>query len=651
MPAAVAPQSSHEGNNSKRSPLQPHPHARPAGWWSALAVGVLAACLTFAVFQPAIRGGFVWDDHGLITKRHDTLDQWSDAVAAFGRAATAGEGVQYYRPVMIASFVADSRLSNGFDARVFHRTNVLLHAANVVLVALLLTALGSGPWAAGIGALLFGVHPLQTQAVALIFGRNDLLLIPPIVGMLVADALVRRRAPRLADALVTLGFAFTLWTKETGIVSPAFLIAIDLLWHRRPLSSLRTRLPLFAMLAVVTVLYFATRLIVIGALIDAGSYGYVAPLARIPLAIAILGYYIRHVVLPIGMAPSPYHPGLIDLGAADFWIAAAVVFGFALATLGAIRHAPRVAAGLLVFVVALMPVSALVASMKVPILDHRTYLPMLGIAIAAGALDRLSATALGRGVAALALAALAALTAARVPSYGDSLTLWALSVEAAPASDYSRNNYAAALMDAERYPEAIAQLREALRLNPDYDRARFNLAGCLDYVRQTHEALREWEILAERRPEDAAVQVSLGRIRARLGDDAGAVTAFERAATAKPNDRATLRNLADALDRQGAPERALSWRRRLTELDPENAAAWIGLGRSALAAHQPVDAVAAYERALALGPESGQLRSELGRALFDAGRWPEAAAQVRRSRELGVVDPQLVRKLDEVGAL
>lgn len=650
MPAPIAPQSFREGNNSERSRIQPHRHAPRVGWWSAIAAGALAACVTLAVFWPATRGGFVWDDGGLITKRHDTLDEWSDAVAAFGRAATAGEGVQYYRPIMIATFVADARLTNGFEASAFHRTNVFLHGVNVLLIALLLATLGCGPWASGIGAALFGLHPLQIQAVALIFGRNDLLLIPPIVGMLLADEVVRRRGtPRLADALVLLCFALTLWTKETGIVAPAFLIALDLLWHRRPLAGLRARLPLFIGFGVVAALYFAARLAVIGAMIDAGSYGYTAPLARIPVAIAIVGYYVRHVVVPFGMAPAPYHPGLVDPTAPELWIATAFVLGLVVTTGVTLRRQPRVATGLLVFAVALLPVTSLVAPMKVLILDHRTYLPMLGIAIAAAAVERWSATVAGRAVAVTVLVVLAGTTTVRLPFYADSLSLWALAVEAEPESDYARNNYAATLMDADRYLEAITQLREALRLNPDYDRARFNLAGCLDYTRQTHEALREWEILAERRPNDAGIQNSLGTIRGRLGDQVGAAAAFERAAAARPDDRNTIRNLADALDRHGAVDRAVPWRRRLTELDPQNAAAWIALARSLLTANQGPEAASAYERALQIGPDSGQLRVELGRALFQAGRWPEAAAQAKHGRELGVVDQYLIQRLAEVG--
>ena len=123
-----------------------------------LFVALLAGALTIAVFWPASRGGFVWDDANLITTRHDALDEWSDIPAAFGRAATAGEGVAYYRPIMIASFVVDAKLF-GFEAPVFHRTNVLWHGMNVALVVLVLVAYGCRLWTAAIAASLFGAAP------------------------------------------------------------------------------------------------------------------------------------------------------------------------------------------------------------------------------------------------------------------------------------------------------------------------------------------------------------------------------------------------------------------------------------------------------------------------------------------------------------
>lgn len=641
--------SSHEGNKSSPSRKPPEQRDRPTEWWRVLGVALLAGALVLAVFWPASRGGFVWDDGGLITNRHDTLDEWADIPAAFGRAATAGEGVAYYRPLMISTFVVDARLF-GFDAPAFHRTNIVMHAVNVALMVLLLVAYGCALVPAAMAGLLFGLHPLQCQAVALIFGRNDLMLVPPVVAMLVADEVVRRRGrPRLADVLVTLAFAVTLWTKETGIVAPIFLVLLDLLWRGKSWRDLRARIPLGIACAVVTLLYLATRIAVIGAALDTGTYGYVPPLERPALATAILGYYVRHAFLPWGAAPAPYHAGLVDPARPDLWIAAGVVATFAVATAFALRRNPRLACGLLMFATGLLPVLAIVAQMKVLILDHRTYLPLLGLAFGAAAWRSLERDVASRVASVLVLVGLAVLTSRRLPSYHDSVSLWALGVEAAPSSDYARNNYGAALMDADRFPEAVAQLREALRLNPEYDKARFNLAGCLDYLGDRAGALREMQVLVERRPRDVGVLSRLAGMQSRAGDFAGAQAAWEKAVAVKPDDPGFVRNLADVLERRGSVAAALPLRRRLTELQPNDTGHWASLGRVLAGTGQSAEAVGAFQRAISLDPANGAAHIQLAQTLWQIGRWNEAAVEASRARALGLVDPGLMQRLAEAG--
>ena len=244
-------------------------------------VALFAGALTIAVFWPASRGGFVWDDANLITTRHDALDEWSDVPAAFGRAATG----RRRRRVLPADH--DRELRRRRQALRLRGAGVPSHQRPVArherrarrARPRARTAVGSGRPPSRHS--LFGLHPLQCQAVALILGRNDVQLVTTVALMLVADEVVRRRGrPYLADALVALGFALTLWTKETGIVAPIFLVLLDVLWRGKSWSELRARVPLAVALGVIVVLYFATRVAVIGAVLDTGHYGYVPLLDR-----------------------------------------------------------------------------------------------------------------------------------------------------------------------------------------------------------------------------------------------------------------------------------------------------------------------------------------------------------------------------------
>jgi hypothetical protein len=67
--------------------------------------------------------------------------------------------------------------------------------------------------------VLFAVH-LQMQAVALVLGRNDEMLLSPVAAMLIADELCERRGlHRLGTALVGFWYAVALYTKETAVVA------------------------------------------------------------------------------------------------------------------------------------------------------------------------------------------------------------------------------------------------------------------------------------------------------------------------------------------------------------------------------------------------------------------------------------------------
>ena len=83
------------------------------------------------------------------------------------------------RIVLMSSLIVDRQVGGGEPAA-FHRTNVALHGVNTAVVWLLLAAFGASALAASLGALLFGAHPIQAQAVALLLGRNDLLLLAPV---------------------------------------------------------------------------------------------------------------------------------------------------------------------------------------------------------------------------------------------------------------------------------------------------------------------------------------------------------------------------------------------------------------------------------------------------------------------------------------
>jgi len=199
---------------------------RIARRWLAPAPALIVAL----VYLPALSNGLVWDDITFLSDLPLYRDPalWLEALRRpFVISAN------YFRPLALLTFVAELRIG-GLNPTLFHLTNVLLHAFNAALVAVLarhLWPLGDGDDAAGgwlaVGAgLLYGLHPALLEGVTFISSRFDLLLTAFLLLALVADVTLRQR--RVARALaVGLAFLLAALTKEMAVA----LAVVLPLWH------------------------------------------------------------------------------------------------------------------------------------------------------------------------------------------------------------------------------------------------------------------------------------------------------------------------------------------------------------------------------------------------------------------------------------
>lgn len=134
----------------------------------AIAFALLASGLTFIVYVPALSAGFVGDDF-MILHRLRALTRAGDVGRFFGT-----EFFEYYRPLGFVAQAIDYAIA-GSDPRQFHLTNILLHSLNTILVLLLGRQLSPHSPAGPLGALLFGLHASNHEAVIWISARFDLL--------------------------------------------------------------------------------------------------------------------------------------------------------------------------------------------------------------------------------------------------------------------------------------------------------------------------------------------------------------------------------------------------------------------------------------------------------------------------------------------
>src|SRR5262249_39759106 len=125
--------------------------------------------------------------------------------------------------------------ASGPDPRGYHRTNVLLHVLNAMLVFWFIALLSGSLTTALVAALFFGIHPLHVESVAWISGRKDLVYtlfyLASCIVYLAGLRGDRVRAPAYLGALLL--FLLSLLSKGMAVTLPVVLVLMDLVRGRR----------------------------------------------------------------------------------------------------------------------------------------------------------------------------------------------------------------------------------------------------------------------------------------------------------------------------------------------------------------------------------------------------------------------------------
>ncbi|MCA8923738.1 MAG: tetratricopeptide repeat protein [Planctomycetes bacterium] len=220
----------------------------------------------------------------------------------------------------------------------------------------------------------------------------------------------------------------------------------------------------------------------------------------------------------------------------------------------------------------------------------------------------------------------------------------------------------------DRPQEALADLDEALRLDPGYRVARVTRAqvraelgdtqgalddlgeglardptnrrclevrgGLLSDLERHAEAKADYERLAALAPEDAWPWRQLTHARASLGDFPGAYEAGKRALELDPKSGPAWTNFGYACKGLGELSEAIEAFRRALEYAPEYTGAWAELGELYLHEERYAEAIEAYGRALEAFPERSDLFN--GRALARTSSGDHAGAEEDADRALAL---------------
>ena len=551
------------------------------------ALALFAAVLI--VFAPALSGGFLlWDDvDNLVTNtrwRGFGFEQlrWMFTTLHMGP----------YQPLSWASYALDWEL-HGLEARAFHLTNLVLHAASAVLCFACARELFGQRWkelrgsaaldlGAAAAAALFALHPLRVESVAWISERRDVLS-----GFFLLCSLRAwlARAGGLALGL----YAASLFSKGSALGWPLVLLALESWLHGR--ADWKGKLPYFALALVFGALALFGQAQLPGSMAGWSEHGLLPRLAQASYAWL---FYPLQTLAVAGVRPIYDLELPLPISELRFLVAlvlAPLAFGAAFL---ARKRWPGVWTALLAYTLLAAPLLGLAQTGAQLVAARYSYLACIPLVLLAGAaLTRVPRVV---GSAALFVALLPGLRAhADSRAWTSDRALWTHARELDPSSRIALRNLVAAVYAEGRVDEALSLCDEWQRLGEDPE--QWNARGSLLGAR------------GESEPALAALRHSIELSRASGSDSSTAES-----------------NLVLLLIRLGRAGEALPVCQAWTARAPGSAAAWAALGHARTELGQAQPALAALDRALALDPDLGSAALDRGLVLAALGRREQARA-------------------------
>lgn len=424
----------------------------------------LLVALTALVWVSALSGTFQFDDWNVIVD-NPLVRSW----------AAWWSGMPGIRPLLKLTYAACWTAGPG--PAVFLAFNVGVHVANAWLVFALVRVLAprldlpAGAWTPSVAALVFALHPAQTEAVTYISGRSSSLaatcMLLSLLATLHADAAPRRFA---WDLLAGLAFLAAFAVKETAWALPG-LALLCRAWHEAGPPPRRRAwfwphvvvLALGAALVVAIPAYWR----LLGASLDTRSLGDNL-LTQVDGVFHLLAGPLWGVALSI----DPDLP-VRDAWAPDLVAKAGVLLALLAVAAWQWRRRPWLAFGIAWWCIALLPTNSVLPRLDV-VNDRQLYLALVGPAVIAARLlaDLAGAPRLVMTAAVLALAAGG--TVLRNADYRSEVALWEATALRSPGKARVWNNLGFAYEQAGRKDDAIRAYDRALAIDPEFWKARMN---------------------------------------------------------------------------------------------------------------------------------------------------------------------------------
>lgn len=585
-----------------------------------------------AAYCNSFPGTFVFDDFSNVIENASIRHGWP-LMPVLSPPPDAGVGG---RPLANLSFALNYALS-GVNVASYHTFNVMLHvAAALTLFGVLRRTLSRRIWSvrvrnaatllAMLTAITWAVHPLTTAAVNYVSQRTELLM--AVFYLLTLYGFIRgveTKSPGWAVVSV-IACALGMTSKEVMITAPLLVLLYDRTFFTGTFRiAWRTRRVFYVGLAGTWIV--AGWLIRTSKLAERGV-GFDLGVSWADYALTQSHAVLRYLRLALWPQSLVFDYGWCfdrSLAAAAPYLVGSVAL--LVISVTAVRTRRSWGFAGCAFFLLLAPTSSFIPIIQQPVAESRMYLP-LAIVIVTFTVGTF--TVLRRGAlmpVATTLIALGWLTTQRHPAYESEISLWADTVAKRPDNARAHGNLSAALLRANRLPEAITAAERAVALLPSYPDAHENLGIALTRAGRAAEAVTHYQLALRTGNASANTHSNFADALLSLGRSQEAIIHYEAALRLNPRHLQAHNNLSVVLLQLGQTAAANEHARAALRIDGHFAEAHYNLGNTLAQAGDSAGAAAAFEAAIRNNPNFARAYNNLGVLKLRAGRPDEAIAQ------------------------
>jgi protein O-mannosyl-transferase len=553
----------------------------------------------------------------------------------------------FYRPVLGISYILDGS-RGGLDLSVYHKSNIFYHVLGSILVFILLLQLGYNKYYGLAAAAFFAVLPIFVPAVSWLPGRND-----PLIGIFIFLSFLtmilysKEQGKPISYLYLALHFLFfmtSLMTKEVAVMFPFIGVSYYALVKKDKLVG-SDKFMLYAGWIILIIVFLTIRHGIVNTSSAGSEVGLSAVITNLPTIPAIIG----KIFLPIKMNGCPQIESTSVISGLIIMIALTAAI-FVLKNL----NKSKVAFGALWTMLFLLPTLAvIIKETQFEYMEHRAYLPMLGLLIIiceillSFKVDMKKTTAMVAAGAVILLFAIR--TYAYQSKYEDRYTFWGNVEQLHPESYVGPFNVAKGYYEEKKFKKAEEYYLKTLKLDSTHANVYVDISAVFIETNRLDKAQEALLCGVALDPDNASVYTNLGSVYSRKSDWQNALKYYKLSTEKGGNSTGSYYNLGLSYQNLEQYDLAEEAYKKSLKLDPKNYNTTFNFGTLYYKMGNAAKAEEYWIKATLLQPANPLAQQNLVGYYLSVQRYKDALQAANNFKRYGGrLDPNLENELKKI---